>query len=88
VNKYDEMLDLYIGELIPPDELLVLIKSKIDLQIKNSIICKTYSNYYSDGLLNTTVYRRTAEIFRKAFSVLENYNNIFCEDIFVSDETI
>lgn len=88
MNKYDEMLDLYIGELIPPDELLDSIKSKIDTQINNSKNCKIHINYYSEGILNTSVYRRTVEIYRKAFSVLENYNNIFCERIFVSDEAI
>jgi len=88
VNKYDEMLDLYIGELIPPEELLNLIKSKIDMQIDNSINFKTPDNYYSDSIFNTTVYRRTAETFKKAFSVLEKYNFIFCEEIFVSDKAI
>ena len=29
MNKYDEMLDLYIGELIPPDELLDFLKDKL-----------------------------------------------------------
>ncbi len=88
MNKYDEMLDLYIGELIPPDELLNLIKSKIDMQIDNSINFKTPDNYYSDGIFNTTVYRRTTEIFKRAFSVLEKYNFVFYEEIFVSDEAI
>ncbi|MHB1154960.1 MAG: hypothetical protein ACYCWE_12225 [Eubacteriales bacterium] len=88
MNKYDKMLDLYIGELIPPDELLDLIKSKIDMQINNSIICKTTDNYCSDGILNTAVYRRTAETFRRAFSVLEKYNLIFYEGLFVSNEAI
>ena len=88
MNKYDEMLDLYIGELIPPDKLLDLIKSRIDMQINNANICMTYINYYSEGILNTPVYRKTTEIYRKAFSVLENYKNIQCEKIFVSDEAI
>lgn len=92
MNKYDEMLDLYIGELIPPCELLDFIKSKINMQINNLSIYETYNNCYSESILNTPVYRRTSEIFRKAFSVLENYNIVFCEGnripIFTSDEAI
>ena len=81
MNKCDKMLDLYISELMPPYEILGFMKIKIDTEIcrlnNGDAIC---GHIVSENILNTPVHRRTAEIFRKAFSVLENYNIFFGEE--------
>jgi hypothetical protein len=69
VNEWDNLLDLYIGELIPPSGILDRIKVNIDIQIK-----KTETDEMYEGVFNTQAYRKTAEIFKKAFSVLDHYN--------------
>jgi hypothetical protein len=69
VNEWDNLLDLYIGELIPTSEILDKIKTNIYIQINKEETDKIY-----EGVFNTPAYRKTAEIFKKAFSVLEQYN--------------